>query len=175
MSSLHPPVGSQDHIQGKYGAIITLTEYGDYQCPYCGMAYPIVKRLQKKFGVRLRFVFRNFPIQEAHPDAYNAALAAEAAALQGKFWEMHDMLYEHRSALDLESLSSYSIDLGLDLKRFKKDFESGKLQQRIDGDLETGLRSGVNGTPSFYVNGSKYNGDWRFEPFVTVLSEMVGV
>jgi protein-disulfide isomerase len=174
MSSLHPPVGTQDHIQGKNTATITLTEYGDYQCPFCGRAYPIVKKLQKKFGSRLRFVFRNFPLQESHPDAYHAALAAEAAALQGKFWEMHDMLYENQPALDLESLSRYSGTLGLDLKRFRKDFESEKLQLRVDNDLETGLRSGVNGTPSFYINEEKYNGDWRFEPFSNVLSEMVG-
>jgi protein-disulfide isomerase len=175
MSSLHPPVGIQDHMQGKDGATITLTEYGDYQCPYCGRAYPIVKKLQKKFGDSLRFVFRNFPIQEVHPNAYNAALAAEAAALQGKFWEMHDILYEHQSALDPESLIEYSGSLGLDLKRFKKDFESEGLRQLIYHDLETGLRSGVNGTPSFYVNGVKYNGDWRLQPFAAALSEMVEV
>ncbi|PWT72249.1 MAG: disulfide bond formation protein DsbA [Bacteroidetes bacterium] len=173
MSILHPPVSKEDHVQGNKNAKITLLEYGDYQCPFCGHAYPIVKKLQKIFGNDLQFVFRNFPIVEAHPNAYNAALSAEASGLQGKFWEMHDIIFENQNSLGWDSLISYARSLGIDTNKFKKDIESGHLQQRIDGDLESGLRSGVNGTPSFFINGKKYNGDWEYKTFQQVLSDMI--
>lgn len=171
MSKLTPPVNDNDHKQGDQSkAKIVLLEYGDYQCPYCGEAYPIIKKLQKKFSKDLLFIFRNFPLQDAHPDAYNAALSAEAANLQGKFWEMHDTLYERQDKLDWKSIAEYANAIGLDLKRFESDIESGKLQTRIDSDLESGLRSGVNGTPSFFIDGAKYNGDWSYDGLENVLS-----
>src|SRR4051812_17821166 len=114
MKKLKPSVSSKDHIQGNESAFLELVEYGDYQCPYCGMAYPIIKNIQKKLGTDLKFVFRNFPLSEMHPDAYNAALAAEAAALQSKFWQMHDLLYEHQDQLEVESLFAYADALKLD-------------------------------------------------------------
>lgn len=176
MSTLHPAVSRRDHRLGDENkAKITLVEYGDYQCAYCGQAYPVVKKIQKKFGDHLLLVFRNFPLQEVHPDAYNAALAAEAAALQGKFWQMHDVLYENQESLDWQSIARYANGTGLDLKKFETDINEGRLQQKIDGDIESGMRSGVNGTPSFYVNSVKYNGDWSYNPFAETLEELLAV
>jgi protein-disulfide isomerase len=165
MAQLHPPVSSNDHIQGSADAAIELVEYGDYQCPYCGQAYPIIKSLQRSLGKKLKFVFRNFPLTEMHPNAMNAALAAEAAALQNKFWEMHDIIYEHQQYLNDASLLAYAEKIGLDLKRFKNDIKESTLTEKVEQDFESGARSGVNGTPSFYVNGKKYNGDWELDAF----------
>lgn len=174
MNKLKPTVNKADHLQGNASsAKIVLVEFGDYQCPHCGAAYPIVKKLQHKFGKDLLFVFRNFPLQEMHPDAYNAALAAEAAALQGKFWEMHDAIFEHQDALDWRSLAAYANALHLDLEKFKTDIENGDLQARIDADIESGFRSGVNGTPSFFVNDVKYNDDWGYDAFTEYLREVL--
>ena len=114
-------VSERDHIQGPATAAITLVEYGDYECPYCGEAYPIVRQLQEELGERLRFVFRNFPLTTAHPHAQNAAEAAETAAGQGRFWEMHDLLFENQEELDEEDLISYASKLGLDVARFKTE------------------------------------------------------
>src|SRR2546423_12240032 len=114
------PVSQRDHQQGPETAPVTLVEYGDYECPYCGEAHPIVKELQRRLGDRLRFVFRNFPLTNAHPHAEHAAETAEAAGAQGKFWEMHDYLYEHQRALDDEHLETYAGTLGLDVERFDR-------------------------------------------------------
>ena len=165
MVQLHPPVSTNDHIQGSASAAIELVEYGDYQCPYCGQAYPIIKSLQRSLGKNLKFVFRNFPLTEMHPNAMNAALAAEAAALQNKFWEMHDIIYENQQHLNDSNLLAYAEKIGLDLKRFKNDIKQQTLTDKIEQDFESGARSGVNGTPSFYVNGKKYNGDWELDAF----------
>jgi protein-disulfide isomerase len=158
---LKPAVGAGDHAQGRDDAPLTLVEYGDYECPYCGMAFPVVKRVQAKLGGRLRFVFRNFPLAEAHPHATAAAELAEAAALQGKFWEMHDLLYEHQTALGRANLESYIEKLDLDRAALKAALESGAPHQRVRGDFTSGVRSGVNGTPSFFINGKRFDGDWR--------------
>lgn len=171
MRKLKPPVDKADHIQGDTAsAKIEVVEYGDYQCPHCGEAYPIVKKIQQQFGKELLFVFRNFPLQEIHPDANNAALAVEAAGLQGKFWEMHDIVFENQEELDWKSLVAYANTLQLNLQKFKTDIENGGLQERIDADIEGGLRSGVNGTPSFFVNGVKFEGDWGYESLAEYLS-----
>ena len=121
--ALHPPVNSKDHIQGKDTAVIELVEYGDYQCPHCGHAHPILKNIQRSLGADLKFVFRNFPLSEAHPDAFNAAFAAEAAGSQQKFWEMHDIIFENQDDLAIESLFLYAKKIGLDLQRFKTDIQ----------------------------------------------------
>jgi len=160
---LKPVVGPNDHAQGPEDAPITLVEYGDYECPYCGMAYPIVRRIQDRFGKRLRFVFRNFPLAEAHPHATAAAELAEAAALQGKFWEMHDMLYEHQTALGGAHLERYAKTLDLDLQALEAALAGGAPHQRVRGDFMSGVRSGVNGTPAFFINGRRFDGDWRDE------------
>ncbi len=116
-AKMKPPVGANDHVQGTANAPVTLVEYGDYECPYCGEAYPIVKALQERLGKQMRFVFRNFPLSEMHPHAEHAAEAAEAAGGQGKFWEMHDLLYENQDALEDEDLARYAKALKLDMPR----------------------------------------------------------
>ncbi len=165
-------VNNNDHIQGNLSASIELVEYGDYQCPHCGHAYPIVKSLQKKLGDKVKFIFRNFPLQEIHPDAVNAAIAAEAAALQNKFWEMHDIVFEHQNHLDSKHLIAYAEKIGLNVAQFENDFTNETLIQKIEHDFEGGIRSGVNGTPSFFVNGLKYQNSWEEEPFLNYLSSI---
>ncbi len=161
-----------DHAAGPKDAPVTLVEYGDYECPYCGMAYPIVKRAQQKLGASLRFVFRNFPLAEAHPHARLAAQAAEAAGAQGKFWEMHDMLFENQRALEPEDIVGYAKSLGLDTVKFARDVEAGTYAKRVTGDFRNGVKSGVNGTPTFFVNGTRYDGSWaNEEAFMRTLTE----
>lgn len=155
---LKPSVDKTDHIQGNEKASLEIVEFGDYQCPYCGAAYPILKELMKEFGSQIKFVFRNFPLSEIHAFARDAALAAEAAALQGKFWEMHDAIYENQQYLSNHFLVKLAEKLQLDVGRFQKDMQQEMLAAKVDDDFESGVRSGVNGTPSFYVNGKKFNG-----------------
>jgi protein-disulfide isomerase len=170
-SQLKPPVGDFDHAQGPDNAPVTLVEYGDYECPYCGAAYPIVKRIQERLGDKLRFVFRNFPLSEAHPHAKAAAEMAEAAALQGKFWEMHDTLFEHQRALGSADLKRYAKTLDLDLAALETDLKSGEPGKRVQSDFMSAVRSGANGTPTFFINGHRFEGDWTDEDaFVAALS-----
>jgi len=156
--SLKPTVSNTDHVQGNLEADLVIVEYGDYQCPYCGAAYPILKDLMSHFQNQVRFVFRNFPLSEIHQYAKPAALAAEAANLQGKFWEMHDAIYENQQNLDENFLLELAENLELDVSKFKTDINSKALEEKVEGDFESGILSGVNGTPSFYVNGKKFNG-----------------
>ena len=158
---LKPPVNSKDHVQGNKNASLELLEYGDYQCGHCGHAYPIIRVVQREMGNNLKFIFRNFPLTEPHPDAFKAAVAAEAAALQSKFWEMHDIIYENQKRLDWKSLISYADKIGLDVSRFKDDIQLNTVKVKVEDDFESGVRSGVNGTPSFFINGEKYDGDWE--------------
>jgi len=157
------PVGANDHAQGPADAAVMLVEYGDYECPYCGMAYPVVKKVQARLGNQLRFVFRNFPLAEAHPHATAAAELAEAAAAQGKFWEMHDTLYEHQRALTPADLERHARKVGLDLDALESALRGGAPHQRVKADFMSGVRSGVNGTPTFFINGRRFDGDWRDE------------
>ena len=169
---LTPPVSAQDHTAGPDDAPVTLVEYGDFECPYCGMAHPIVQAAQRELGSQLRFVFRHFPLAEAHPHARLAAQAAEAAAAQGRFWEMHDMLFEHQDALDVEDLVGYAKSLGLDTAQFARDIEAGTYAKKVRDDFRSGVRSGVNGTPTFFVNGTRYDGSWaNGEAFIRALRE----
>ena len=172
-AQLKTPVSKTDHSQGPENAPITIVEYGDYQCPYCGRAYPIVKRLQKALGSNVRFVFRNFPLSQIHPDALSAALVAEAAANQGKFWEMHDVFYENQANLHMDGLLSMAEDAGLHLDRLNKDWASAAVEERVSNDFESGVRSGVNGTPTFFVNGERYDGDWSYGPFLEYLQGLL--
>jgi protein-disulfide isomerase len=172
-SQLTPPVSAEDHAAGPDDAPVTLVEYGDYECPYCGMAHPIVKRAQQELGNQLRFVFRNFPLAEAHPHARLAAQAAEAAGAQGKFWEMHDMLFENQDALEVQDLVGYAESIGLDTVRFVRDLEAGTFEKRVRDDFRSGVKSGVNGTPTFFINGARYDGSWaNVESFIGALREM---
>ena len=148
----------RDHFQGPIDAPITLVEYGDYQCPYCGQAFPMVKAIQEQLGDRLCFAFRNFPLTNMHPFAQHAAEAAEAAGAQGKFWEMHDTLFENQDALDEEALARHAAALGLDARQLIGEVISGKYLRRVREDFRAGARSGVNGTPTLFVNGLRYDG-----------------
>lgn len=155
MSTLKTPVGGLDHQKGKPGATITLVEYGDYQCSHCGEAFLLIKKLMKEFSNDLVFVFRNFPLQESHPEALGAAQAAEAAALQNKFWEMHDLLYEQQGQLNKDNFIYFAESLNLDIDKFKNDYDSENVMSQIESDIESGIRSGVNGTPVFFINDTR--------------------
>src|ERR1700719_3021159 len=146
-SKLTLPTAGRDHIQGPIDAPIALVEYGDYECPYCGQAYPILKAIQERLGNHLCFAFRNFPLVNSHPHAEHAAEAAEAAGAQGKFWEMHDLLYENQDALEDEDLAQYAAALGLDGRRLIGEVSAGAHTARIREDFKRGAREGVNGTP----------------------------
>jgi protein-disulfide isomerase len=160
LARLTLPVGPRDHAEGPADAPVTLVEYGDYECPSCGQAYPIVKEVQRRLGSKLRFVFRNFPLTDAHPHAQHAAEAAEAAATHGKFWEMHDALYEHQRALDDVHLVGYAAKLGLDAKVFEAQLHAHAHKARVHEDFVSGVRSGVKGTPTFYINGTRFDDSW---------------
>jgi len=154
-----PVTTERDHTQGPPNALLTLVEYGDYQCPFCGAAYPEVKRVQEKLGPRLRFVFRNFPITSLHEFAEQAAETAEAASAQGKFWEMHDFLYEHQDILgDEDKILAGAKKFQLDTLKLAREVTQHTYLNRIKQDFSGGVRSGVNGTPTFYVNEIRYNG-----------------
>jgi protein-disulfide isomerase len=163
-AALTTPVSeNRDHVQGPADAAVTLVEYGDYECPYCGAAYPIIKEAQARMGERLRFVFRNFPISTSHPHAEQAAEAAEAAAAQGSFWPMHDLLYENQHRLRDEDLRGYAETLDLDVESFERELAEHVHAARVREDFMSGVRSGVNGTPTFYVNGVRHDDSYDLE------------
>jgi protein-disulfide isomerase len=158
-----PEITADDHVLGPADAPVTVLEYGDYECPYCRGAARDVRRMLDLYPGSIRFVFRNFPIQQLHPHAEQAAEAAEAAAAQGKFWEMYELLLEPSSSLDLDSLLSYARDLGLDTNRFRQDVTGRAYAAKIEGDVREGLRNGVNATPKFYVDGERIDGKFPLE------------
>ena len=161
---LKPPIDEKDQKSGKEDAGIVLVEFGDYQCPHCGHAYPLLKKLQGELSDKFCFVFRNFPLAEAHPLATTAALAAEAAGNQGKFWEMHDMIFEHQQSLSIHKFLDFAGLLQLDEQQFAEDWKSKATMEKVERDFESGIRSGVNGTPSFFINGvklSSYDGTYE--------------
>ena len=166
-----PVADDRDHVQGPADAAVTLLEYGDYECPFCGAAYPIVKQVQETMGERLRFVFRNFPITTAHPHAEQAGEAAEAAAAQGQFWPMHDLLYENQRHLETDDLIAYASRLGLDVSRFQRELADHVHAARVREDFMSGVRSGVNGTPTFYIDGERYEGAYDAEPLLDALKQ----
>jgi protein-disulfide isomerase len=161
-------IGS-DHIRGSINAPITIVEYGDYECPYTGMAYPIVKEIMKQFGDQIYFVFRNFPLNDIHPHAQHAAEAAEAAAAQDKFWQMHDYLFEHQKALDDRHLLEYAKKVGLNIDKFKTEMSEHIYAPLINKSLKVGIDSGVEGTPTFFVNAQRYEGSWDLDTFSSFL------
>jgi len=164
------PRADRDHLQGPIDAPIRLVEYGDYECPYCGEAYPVVKAIQERLGNRLCFAFRNFPLVNSHPHAQHAAEAAEAAGAQGRFWEMHDLLYENQDALEDDDLTEYALKLGLDSDRLISQVLAGAHAARILEDFRSGARLDVNGTPSFFINGPRYDGSPEFEDLLAALT-----
>jgi protein-disulfide isomerase len=166
--ALQPPVSEQDHIQGNIHAPVILVEYGDFECPYCGKAYPAVKELQKRLGDRLCFVYRHFPLPQ-HPHAEHAAEAAEAAGAQGKFWEMHDYLFEHQQNLSDRDLLDDAQALGLDTGRFTSEMEQGTYANQIKEDLENGELSDVAGTPTFFINGTNPTNAYDFKTLLAAI------
>jgi protein-disulfide isomerase len=168
------PVGDRDHRQGSIDAPITLVEYGDYECPYCRSVYHAVKELQEVLGDRLQYVYRHLPITTVHPHAQLAAEAAEAAAAQGKFSEMHAALFEH-DQLDQASLNQYAADIGLDLDQFRRDLAEHRYAGKVDQDFRSGIGSGVNGAPTFFVNGERYDGAWDLESLREAVEKPLGM
>lgn len=156
--TLSPGLSGEDHCDGPEGAELELVMYGDFQCPYCAAAFPIVARVRARFAASLLFAFRHFPLRDVHPDAQRAAEAAEAAAVQGAFWPMHDRLYEARGALAEAELLAHADELGLDSGRVASELASSAHAARVQRDLDSGLRSGVAGTPGFFVNGRLHEG-----------------
>jgi protein-disulfide isomerase len=158
-AKLRVPVNDSDHVHGPKDAPIELVEYGDFQCPHCRQAFPVLELLRENLGNELRLVYRHFPITEVHPHALNAARAAEAAGRQGRFWEMHALLFKNQEALDPDSLTGYAAALGLDMEQWAGDSESDPVEAKIRADFQSGVRSGANGTPAFFLNGYRYDGD----------------
>ncbi len=159
--SLTPPVSADDHGFGPEDSPVTLVEYGDYECPHCGAAHPIVQEVRRILGPNLRFVFRHFPLTQIHPRAQPAAEAAEAAGAQGEFWGMHDLLFGNQHTLEVADLLRYATALGLERERFATELSTGVHTPRVRRDFRSGVRSGVNGTPTFFINGERYDGSWE--------------
>jgi protein-disulfide isomerase len=155
--SLTVPVGEIDHIQGKENAPVTLVEYGDFECPYCLEARSVIETVKRTEGDKLKFVFRNFPLSQVHLHALHAAYAAEAAAKQGKFWGMHDLLFDNQPAFEDGDLTTYAQNLGLDMQQFTEDMKSEEIAKKVKDDFLSGVKSGVNGTPTFFINGVHFN------------------
>jgi protein-disulfide isomerase len=160
MAELTPPLTAEDHVDGPERAELELVMYGDFQCPYCTAAYPIVHRIRDQLAGRLLFAFRHFPLRDIHPDAERAAEAAEAAAAQGAFWQMHDRMYEAGGALSREDLIRYARELGLDSDRVASELDSSVHAPRVQRDLDSGLASGVTGTPGFFIGGRLHRGSF---------------
>jgi protein-disulfide isomerase len=155
---LNPPTNQADHSQGTADAAIEIVEYGDFECPDCGDAYRTVKKIEQVFGNQIRFVFRNFPLTDIHPYAMAAAMAAEAAGLQHKYWEMHDLIFKNQDQLSEDLFVELANNMGLDSGKFKHDLQDKALHERILSDFDSGVQNGVNGTPTFFVNGQKFDG-----------------
>lgn len=170
MSSLTPPVSDQDHVQGPADARVTLVEYGDFECPYCGGLHAVLQEARGAFGQNLRFVFRHFPLRSSHPHALAAAKAAEAAARQGRFWEMHDRLYRRQMQLGDDDLLRHARRVGLDLPQFERDWASREVEVRIREHLASASQSGAGGTPSLFINGELYDGSLERDDLFAALA-----
>ena len=173
--SLKIPVGPNDHVQGDPAAKCTLVEYGDYECPHCGRAYPIVKRIQKHFGKRLKFVFRNFPLKESHPHAESAAETAEFGGAHGKFWEMHDLLFENQEMLGAPLYLKLAADLKLKTEELRQSLEKKEFAVHVKNDFTGGVRSGVNGTPTFFINGERHDLPFDYEDLLGAIESTLAI
>ena len=171
MATLKVPVAAEDHAQGPENAEVTLVEYGDYECPHCGRAHRIVKRVQEHFGKRLRFIFRNFPLGELHAHAVAAAETAEFAGTHGKFWEMHDLLFENQVRLGEALFVELANSLKLSSAALQKALEAHTFEARVRADFSGGVRSGVNGTPTFFINGHRHDASFEFETLVSAIQD----
>jgi len=164
-------VQDDDHIAGPETAAVTVMAYCDFECPYCGRAYPLIKRLQARLGDRLRFVFRHFPLTHKHPLAQQAAEATEAADAQGQFWAMHDLVFENQNALGEDDLCHYAEALRLDIARFAWELRDRMYAKRVERDVASGRRIGVKGTPTFFINGALHTDEDTLERLVLRISE----
>ena len=174
MATLRVPITPEDHAQGPETAEVNLVEYGDYECPHCGRAHPIVKRIQERFGTRLRFAFRNFPLIEMHPHAKAAAEVAEFAGAQAKFWEMHDLLFENQARLGEPLFSDLARRLNLSTTALRQALQLGEFEARVRADFAGGVRSGVNGTPTFFINGRRHDGPFDFDTLGFAIHKATG-
>lgn len=173
MSRLNLPLGPGDHTLGNPDAPVTLVEYGDYECPYCGRAHGAVKEGLRRMGSQMLYAYRHFPLAEVHPHAIAAAEAAEAAGAQGKFWPMHNLLFENQEALEYEDLIRYADSLGLDVQRFEADLTMHTHLDKVKRDFQSGVRSGVNGTPTFYIDGVRFDGNWAPDMLIAALRNAI--
>jgi protein-disulfide isomerase len=171
MSKLTRAIDASDHVRGPATARVTLVEYGDFQCPYCKQAFPIVEKVLADFGNELRFAFRNFPLTEIHPLAEQAAEAAEAAGAQGRFWEMHHLLYQHQPRFAVEELLAYGTELGLDTGRMARELAERRYLESIQRQALEGVRSGVNGTPTFFINGRRHDAAWDYDDLASAIEQ----
>jgi protein-disulfide isomerase len=167
------PVSDRDHIRGDGNAPITLLEYGDYECPDCEQAAPVVNKLRKHFGDKLRFAYRHFPNSAIHPHASVAAHAAEAAGAQGKFWEMHDVLFKHQKDLIDHDITHFGLMIGVELYRFEAEIASQRYAPRVKEDYDSGVSSGAKGTPTFFINGKRYRGKSNVEALAQQIQSLV--
>jgi len=164
------PDPERDHISGSADGLIRLLEYGDYECPFCAEVQPIVKEIQRRLSDDLLFGFRNFPLTNIHPHSEHAAEAAEAAGMQKNFWSMHDTLFENQRALDDDDLAEYAAELGLDETRLIREVTASVYAPRIREDFKSGVRGGVNGTPTFFINGERYDGPLDLKNLLNALT-----
>jgi protein-disulfide isomerase len=176
VSVLKVPVTKNDHILGDDDARVTLLEYGDYECPHCGAAHPIVKALLRQFGDQVRYVYRHFPLTQIHPHAEAAAETAEFAGAYDRFWQMHDLLFENQDRLGMPFFLAAAGALGLSVPALRDALLNGQFAQKVRGDFMSGVRSGVNGTPTFFINGYRHEGSYAFEDLAEgVNSQLVAV
>lgn len=171
MSRLTQPVGPGDHILGPPNAPVTIVEYLDYECPYCARAHGVVAEVLERVGEETRYVPRHFPLSQIHPHALLAAQAAEAAGAQGRFWPMHATLFDNQFALDADAILLYADALGLDVPRFTRDLRSGAFLPKVQNDFKSGVRSGVNGTPTFFINGDRLERQWDAPTLVAAIQQ----
>jgi Na+:H+ antiporter, NhaA family len=167
--SLDPPLGPEDHVDGPPHAPLELVMYGDFQCPFCSAARPILRRVRERLDGRLRFAFRHFPLTEVHPDAQRAAEASEAAAAQGAFWAMHDALYAARGELGLDAVLAAARAAGVDAERVRAELADGVHAARVEADVRSGRAAGIAGTPAFFVNGVRHHGGYDAQSLIAAL------
>jgi Na+:H+ antiporter, NhaA family len=167
--SLDPQLSAQDHVDGPADAPLELVMYGDFQCPFCNAAQPILRRVRDRLDGRLRFAFRHFPLTEIHPDAQRAAEASEAAAAQGAFWPMHDALYAARGVLGLNAVLAAAGSVGLDVARVRAELAGGVHTARVEEDVRSARAAGVAGTPTFFVNGARHTGGYDAQTLIAAL------
>ena len=169
---VQPVSDDRDHVRGPTSALVTLVEYGDYECPHCRAAHPVIEKVVRAMQDRVRFAFRHFPLTQTHPHAREAAQAAEAAATEGQFWQMHDKLFRHQDALATTDLVRYAAELGIDPESFGRALASHAFSTRVREDFVSGVRSGVNGTPTFFIGGTRYDGPSDFHSLLVVLDQV---